>query len=323
MTDKTTFEFPDEKDKDKTKAVEAPELEIEVVDDTPPADRNKVPLPEDVRKELEDDDLQEYSEKVRKRLSQMKKAWHDERREKEARDREAAEALRLAQAREQEIKQLRAQLGAGQKAFSEEITKSAEFEVTSAKKLLQQAYEEGDPVKIADAQEALTDAKIKLKEAQYRRPPLQSEEVDVQTQTQAQDTRVAFDPKAAAWKAKNTWFGVDEEMTSLALGLHQKLVRQGVDPKSDDYYSRVDEGMRKRFPEQFEAETPDDTDETPSKPTGKDKPRKPATVVAPASRSTAPKKVQLTATALALAKKLGIPPEQYAKEVLKLETNNG
>jgi len=131
-----------------------------------------------------------------------------------------------------------------------------------------------------------------------------------------------LDPKAQAWKSKNTWFGVDEEMTSLALGLHKKLVRQGVDPRSDDYYRRVDEAMRKRFPEEFEGEEPDDSEDTP--PTrAKDKPRKPATVVAPATRSTAPNKVRLTQSQVAFAKRAGIPLERYAKEVIKLENNNG
>lgn len=315
------FKFPDEQGKEQEQ--QAAELEIEIVDDTPPEDRGKEPLPKELVKELEDDDLEEYSEKVKKRLSQMKKVWHDERREKEAARREAEEAFRIAQVKDNEIKKLRGQLGAGEKAFSEEVTKSAEFEITSAKKQLQQAYEEGDPVKIADAQEALTDAKIKLKEAQYRRPPLQEDKFDVQDAQQVQEPQPVYDPRAEAWRKDNTWFGVDEEMTSLALGLHQKLVRQGVDPRSDEYYSRVDEAMKKRFPEYFDGQEPEEEPEERPQSRAKEKPRKPATVVAPATRSTAPNKVRLTQTQLAIAKKFRLTPEQYAKEMLKLENDNG
>jgi hypothetical protein len=317
------FKFPDEIEDKKDESKEADALEIEIVDDTPPEDKGREPLPKEIVKELEEDDLEEYSEKVKKRLSQMKKVWHDERREKEAARREAEEAFRLAQARDAEIRQLRQKVGDGEKVFSEEMTKAVTAEITSAKQRLQQAYEEGDPAKIADAQEALTDAKIKLKEVQYRKPPLQNESEGVEHQQQVQELQPVIDPKASAWKSKNTWFGVDEEMTSLALGLHQKLVRQGVDPRSDDYYRRVDEVMRKRFPEQFESEELDD--ETPEQPpkSKAEKPRKPATVVAPATRSTAPNKVRLTQTQVALAKKFGLTPEQYAKELIKLENQNG
>ena len=108
-------------------------------------------------------------------------------------------------------------------------------------------------------------------------------------------------------------------MTALAFGLHEKLVRSGVDPTSDDYYRRVDETMRKRFPENFEDTQTQTTEAADEKPA----PRKAATVVAPATRSTAPKKVQLTNTQMAIAKKLGVTPEVYAKEVLKLENTNG
>ena len=317
--DKQEFKFPDEAD---DKKAAAPELEIEVVDDTPPEDRGREPLPKDIVKELEEDDLEEYSEKVKKRLSQMKKVWHDERREKEAAVREREEALRFAQAKDNEIKDLRTKLGAGEKLLAEEGVKAAEIELVSAKDRLKQAYESGDSALIADAQEALTDAKIRIKEHQYRRPALHEPEVSVETQQQHQGPQPVVDPKAEAWRVNNTWFGADVEMTSLALGLHEKLVRQGIDPRSDDYYSRVDETMRKRFPDYF-GEEPMGEPETRTTARDKPEPRKAATVVAPATRSTAPNKVRLTQSALALAKKLGLTPEQYAKESSKLEQNNG
>jgi hypothetical protein len=312
------FKFPDETEDKKDEAKEPEGVEIEVVDDTPPEDRGREPLPENIKKELEEDDLEEYSEKVKKRLSQMKKVWHDERREKEAALREREEALRFAQVKDSEIKQLRTKLGAGEKLLAEEGVKSAEIEIASAKDKLKQAYESGDPSLIADAQEALTDAKIRLKEYQYRKPALQEQEVNVELTQQHQEPRQVVDPKAEAWRAENTWFGVDVEMTSLALGLHEKLVRQGLDPRSDDYYSRVNETMRKRFPEYFDEES---RSESETRPAAKEKsePRKAATVVAPATRSTAPKKVRLTQTQLALAKRLGLTPEAYAQELVKLE----
>ncbi len=312
------YKFPDEVEDKKDEAKEPEGVEIEIVDDTPPEDRGREPLPENIKKELEEDDLEEYSEKVKKRLSQMKKVWHDERREKEAALREREEALRFAQVKDSEIKQLRTKLGAGEKLLAEEGVKSAEIEIASAKDKLKQAYESGDPSLIADAQEALTDAKIRLKEYQYRKPALQEQEVNVELTQQHQEPRQVVDPKAEAWRAENTWFGVDVEMTSLALGLHEKLVRQGLDPRSDDYYSRVNETMRKRFPEYFDEES---RSESETRPAAKEKsePRKAATVVAPATRSTAPKKVRLTQTQLALAKRLGLTPEAYAQELVKLE----
>jgi len=313
------YKFPDEVDSKKEEGKE-PAIEVEVIDDTPPEDRGREPLPENVKKELEEDDLEEYSDKVKKRLSQMKKVWHDERREKEAALREREEALRFAQIKDSEIKTLREELGTGRKLYADDMSKAVQQEIATAKDKVKQAYETGDPSQIADAQETLTDAKIKLRELEYRRPALQSPEKDVETQQQYQETRPVADPKAEAWRSKNTWFGVDEEMTSLALGLHQRLVRQGLDPRSDDYYSRVNETMRKRFPEYFDEE-PKDTEDPETRTAAKEKsePRKAATVVAPATRSTAPKKVRLTQTQLALAKRLGLTPEAYAQEVIKLE----
>ena len=130
------------------------------------------------------------------------------------------------------------------------------------------------------------------------------------------------DPKAEAWREKNTWFGVDEEMTALALGLHEKLVRSGVDPNTDEYYRRVDETMRKRFPEAFDDAEEDEQPQTKQaqKPA---RTNKPATVVAPVTRGTAPRQVRLTPTQVAIAKKLGLSNEQYARELMKLENDNG
>jgi hypothetical protein len=321
------FKFPDEQEQveEKAKGGEVTaDVEVEIVDDTPPQDRGRDPLPKEIVKELEDDTLDEYSDKVKKRLSQMKKVWHDERREKERAAREREEALRYAEAKSKEVIELRKRLGDGERRYKDEATKAAQTEIASAKDKLRQAYEANDPVQIADAQEALTDAKLRMKEVEYFRPSLQEQEKEVETEQQVR-APTTVDQKAEAWRERNTWFGVDEEMTALALGLHEKLVRSGVDPRSDEYYRRVDERMRKLFPDAFESS--DDVEEEQTQSTEveveKPAPRKKPNVVAPASRSTAPKKVRLTQTQLALAKKFGLTPEAYAKELIKLENYNG
>jgi hypothetical protein len=322
------FKFPDAQQEIKTEAAPTAEeeLEIQIEDDTPEEDRGKKPLPKDLVDELEKDDLEDYSEKVKKRLSQMKKVWHDERREKERAFREREEALKFAQIREQEIKQLKQRLGVGEKAFIEEAIRSVKNDLVSAKDKLKQAYESGDSDRIAEAQELLTDVKLRADKISRLRPSLQNDNQGVQTQQQVATPQVdqapQVDKKAEDWRQQNTWFGADEEMTALALGLHDKLVRSGVDPRSDDYYRQIDKTMRKRFPEAFEGEEeePSQTTEEVEKPAPR---KKPATVVAPVTRSTAPRQVRLTPTQVAIAKKLGLSNEQYARELMKLENNNG
>jgi hypothetical protein len=314
------YKFPDEVEQEAPaeKAEAEPEFEVQLEDDTPPEDRGRVPLPKEVVDELEKDDLEEYSDKVKKRLSQMKKVWHDERREKERALREREEAFRFAQLREQEIRQLKQRLGNGEKAYFQEVTKAANNDLVTAKERLKQAYESGDAEKITDAQEAMTEAKLKIKQYENFRPSLQEEGSGVQQTQQARVPPVSqpvTDPKAEAWKDKNPWFGTDEEMTALALGLHEKLVRSGIDPRSDDYYDRVNTTMRKRFPDYFEEEQPQTKEaEKPAR-------TKPANVVAPVTRSSAPRQIRLTPTQVALAKKLGLSNEQYARELMKLESN--
>lgn len=301
--------------------IEEPELQIEIEDDTPPEDRNRAPLPQNMVEELEKDDLEEYSDKVKKRLSQMKKVWHDERREKERFLREKEEALRFAQAQAEEVKKLKAKVGTGERAYIEEVTQSTKKDLDSAKSKLKSAYESGDSEAIANAQEELTDVKLRLREVERYKPSLQEEENDVEsTQQTREPVRNTHqpDPKAVEWSKKNTWFGSDEEMTALALGLHEKLVRSGVDPTSDDYYRQVDTTMRKRFPEAFEDEDTQPVEQEREKPAPR---TKAANVVAPATRSTAPKQIRLTATQVALAKRLGLSNEAYARELMKLENN--
>jgi hypothetical protein len=297
------------------------DLQIEVEDDTPAEDRGRTPLPQNLVEELEKDDLEEYSDKVKKRLSQMKKVWHDERRQKEMFLREKEEALRFAQAQAEEVKRLRSRVGTGERAYIDEVTRSTKNDLDNAKNKLKAAYESGDSDAIANAQEALTDVKLRLREVERYKPSLQDDENDVEsTQQTREPPRQAqpVDQKAVDWAKKNTWFGSDEEMTALALGLHEKLVRSGVDPTSDEYYRQVDTTMRKRFPESFEDDDTQPVEQEREKPAPR---AKPANVVAPATRSTAPKQVRLTQTQVALAKRLGLSNEAYARELMKLENN--
>ena len=249
----------------------------------------------------------------------MKKVWHDERREKERASREREEALTLAQRIHQENQALKQKMSAGEKIFASEVTRAAEIEAASAEDKFKQAYEAGDAEKVTAAQKALMEATLKLERAKQFKPTLQEDNNPVEQIPQVQQTRTQPDAKAESWRQKNTWFGSDEEMTALALGLHEKLVRSGVDPRSDDYYRTIDKTMRKRFPEEFSDEPSPRTEEPDEKPA----PRKSSSVVAPATRSTAPRQVRLTASQASIAKRLGITPEAYAREFLKLENSNG
>ena len=287
------------------------DVELEIEDDTPEQDRGRQPLPQEMVKELEEDELEDYSEKVKTRLKQMKKVWHDERREKERALREQQEAVALAQKLVEENKKLKGRLTDGEKSLITTATSAAELEMEMAKRAYKEAYDSGDTDKILDAQEKLNNAGYRLQRLKGYKPPLQEENNGVQNQ-QVQTQAPQLDRKTAEWRRQNTWFGQDEEMTAAALGLHQKLEKQyGAQYiGTDEYWSTVDKTMRKRFPDYF-----GDDDEAVEVKTQRTE--KPATVVAPASRSTAPKKVVLKQSQIALAKKLGLTPEQYAKEYAK------
>ena len=308
------------KQEESKKAKAEPEFEIEEEDDTPPQDRNRDPLPKDIVDELENDNLEDYSAKVKARLAQMKKVWHDERRAKEAADRERQEAVAIAQRIIDENKRLKQTLSYGEEDYLKTLKEKYETDLAVAKRDYKEAYDLGDTDKIIEAQTRLNDVQFKLSSAAGFKPQYK---IDNTLQTPQNSGQLAQnsiqvqkpDSRALEWQSKNTWFGQDEEMTSLALGLHEKLVRSGINPTSEDYYRRIDETMQKRFPEYF-GESDDSLEDKPAQ-------RKPSTVVAPATRSTAPKKVRLTKTQLALAKKFKLSPEQYARELLKTENANG
>lgn len=284
--------------------------EIDVEDDTPEEDRGREPMPKEVVEELEADELEEYSEKVKTRLKQMKKVWHDERREKEREAREKAEALSAAQRLLEENRRLKSTLSEGEQTLVGSFKQNAEFELEKAKREYRDAYEAGDAERIIDAQEKLTTAQYRIQQLASYRPTLQEQEQEVQV-PQQQVQVPQMDPKTIAWQERNTWWGTDPEMTASALGLHQKLERER-GPQfvgSDEYWSAIDTTMRRRFPEYFGEDEVVKSTSREAKPT----------VVAPASRSRSPKKIVLKQSQIAIAKKLGLTPEQYARELMKME----
>jgi hypothetical protein len=324
------YKFPDEQDDDKQVTAdnggesenevkvtaEADEVEVEIVDDTPERDRGRKPLDREVA-DPTDDEIDGYSEGVKKRIKELTHARHDERRAKETLLREKQELERLAQHMVEENKRLKQYVQTGTEQYVASQVQVAENEVEKAKQQLKAATEAFDTEAIIAAQEALMEAKFKVQSAKsFKAPPVQEEKFVVQTAQQ--DTSPSeLDTKTLNWQARNQWFGSPgyEELTSFALGLHQKLVNSGVDPRSDEYFERIDTRMKDKFPEVF--------GETKSQPKSGDGSRKPTTVVAPATRSTGAKKIQLTSTQIALAKKFGLTPQQYAAQVAKLEKSNG
>lgn len=297
------------------------DFDIEIEDDTPKADRNRDPLPENIKEELDADTLDEYSDRVKNRMAQLKKAWHDERRAKEASERQRQEAERVAAFSVQENQKLKQTLSSGEEDYLKTLQEKYTADLAFAQREYKDAYDIGDSEKLVAAQTKMNEAQYKLGQAQDRKPQytkesLQTPENAVSSkQDTVRPTVPQPDAKALAWQDKNKWFGQDEEMTSLALGLHEKLVRNGVNPSSDEYYHSIDSTMQKRFPENFGG--------TDTLEEAKPAQRKPSTVVAPATRSTGPKKVRLTKTQLALAKKFKLTPEQYARELIKTESTNG
>ena len=326
--DQEVFEFPDEKEAKVSVEVEAgSDFEIEIEDDTPPKDRNRQPVSEEEVKKLklDADELDQYSLEAKDKLIKMKKVWHDERRAKEAADRERHEAVRIASKLAEENKQLKTKLSSGEQEYVGVAKHSAVQELEAAKKEYRDAYDAGDSEKLVDAQEKLTMAKIKVDKLDNYNPiykkPAEDDENVVQMPQQQSIPRP--DNKAVDWQQKNEWFGQDEEMTSLALGLHEKLKRNGVSIGSDEYYDTIDKTMRRRFPESFEDDQDTETEKVRAEEPQKTSKPRASTVVAPASRSTSPKKIRLSNTQVALAKKLGLTPEQYARELTKLEAQNG
>lgn len=306
--EKAGYKFPDEVENTET------DIEIEIEDDRPEEDRiNAQPLPKEIVEEIDNDDLESYSKEAKQRLLQMKKLINDERRAKEAALREQEEAVRVASTVINENKTLKTQLKTGEMVYVDNVKEKIARELDIAKQEYKAAYDSGDADRLVEAQEKLTEIKFKAQDAerykpQYQEDALQSGEIEVQTQQPAR-----LDSKTQAWLDKNKWYGTDDDMSFLAMGIHKRLEREGVAIGSDHYWKSIDTEMRKRFPDKFG----EDAEATTSVTTRRN------TVVAPATRSTSSKKIRLTPTQMALAKKFKLTPEQYANELMKVESQNG
>jgi len=313
------YKFPDEQDKDLPE--DTLDIELEIEDDTPEKDRGKEPIPKEMVDKFDAaDDEEELDEKAQAlRLKQYKKVYHDERRAKEAAFREQQEAIELAKRVMEENKRLRAQYSAGEKTYIETVQSQADLQVQVAQRAYKEALESGDPDRIVAAQTELNDAGYKVHKAKDFRPStLQAEENDVQIQ-QVEQQRPKIDQKTQSWLDQNPWYGTKKAMSSYAVGIHEELLDEYGQTVvgTDQYFRRIDRTMREKFPEYFDTlEDKAEPNEEVQKPASK---AKPSTVVAPATRSTASKQVRLKTSQQAIAKKLGLTPEQYARELMKLE----
>jgi hypothetical protein len=308
------FKFPDELENEAQN-----NIEIEIESDIPEEDVGKKPLPKNIVDEIDEDDLESYSQEAKQRLFQMKKLINDERRVKDEALREHQEAIRVANLVIEENKKLKGRLNDGEKVYVSTAKENISRELSEAKREYREAYDSGDSERLVEAQERLTEVKMKSQEIerykpQYDESALQAQENEVQIQHQ-QPAPQRLDSKTQAWLDKNKWYGEDDDMTFLATGVHRRLEREGVPLGSDHYWNVINTEVRKRFPEKFSEEDTGTKDPV--------KTSKPSTVVAAATRSTSSKKIKLTQTQLALAKKFNLSPEQYAMELTKLESQNG
>jgi hypothetical protein len=319
------YKFPDEiEDSAENEVVEEADegsldVDIEIVDDTPPADRNRDPVPDSIKEELETADTsKDYSKNVKDKFTQYKKAWHDERRAKEAALREQQEALTAAQNILDENKRLKQMLQTGEKELITTYQSSAELEVSQARRNYKEAYDSGDSDALAEAQEEMMRAQLKLDRAKNFKPTVQISENDVQIQVKQPQQHTQMNDKVAEWVSKNPWY-VDPDkkvMSKYAVFVHEELEEQfgRAFVGTDEYFKRIDNEVKRRFPEEFDDIEIKNDEEKPQRTS------RLSTVVAPAKRSTSSKKIVLTKTQVALAKKFGLSPEQYARELNKLES---
>ena len=307
-------------EKEEASASPEPEVELEIIDDLP-----KQPVKQ-AEKEESDEELSDYSEKVRKRINKLKYEQHEAQRQREAAEQMREEAIRYAQQVALKNQQYESLLQRGEGALVAQIKARASLALEQAKGLYKDAYEAGDAQKIIEAQEKLLNAQSEFREAERHERAIQSRPKP-QQQAYAPPVQQTYQPpkvpqpsqQALEWTKKNPWFGPqgNREMTALAYGVHETLIReQGVKPDTDEYYQKIDAAMRQRFPDYFEKDEDVQVSVAPQ--------RTPSTVVAPANRNNGakPRKIQLSATQVSVAKRLGLTPEQYAKQLIK-ESYNG
>ena len=310
------------------KSKEESDFDIEIIDDRPEQDRKK---PRSQEQKISDqqeveEEIDNVDEKVKKRINKLKYEFHEERRAKEAAQRLRDESVNFSKNQAEENRRLQALVQRGEGALIEQVKAKAEAELNKAKREHKEAYESGDSELITNATEQMLSAQTELKVANdhaYRMEQAPNVQQPIQQQNYGVSNPPQIDPKAVSWLKNNTWFGSEDqkEMTALAYGIHETLVtKENVAPTSDQYYVEVDKRMRKHFPDYFSMENTSSEDENVENVEIETAPsRNTQSVVAPATRNNGsrPRKVQLTATQVALAKRLGLSPERYAKELIK------
>ena len=271
------------------------ELPLETVEKT--EEKPKEVAEEKVEKK--DEELNEYSKNVQKRINQITDRYRKEQRDKE-------EAVRLAETLKSENEKLQTHISNLDKGYITEYGTRIESQLASASDALKKALEVNDAEAIVKANQAIAKATIEqerhrlAKERQESQPEVKPQE---QTQPQAQP-EAQVDPKAKAWAEENPWFGENEEMTMLAMGLDKKLKQEGFDPRSDEYYTEINKRIRKRFPEEFEEEKTSSANRVA-----------PADSTASRSSNKGRRTVKLSPSQVAMAKRLNVPLEEYAKYV--------
>lgn len=254
-----------------------------------------------------DDDLESYSKNVQKRIKKLTEKYRQAERDQE-------EAVRLAQQLKAENDQIKGRLENLDKGYLNEYGTRLENQLNVAKQAYRDAHDRGDVDKMFEAQQMLN--RVSIEQERYRlakqRQDQNAQRVQVQQQPEQQATYQQQpqqqapkpDPRAESWAEKNDWFGQDEVMTYAAFGIHRKLVEEeGFDPSSDDYYNEIDRRMRKEFPNRFGAAKTGSVQVAS------------ADTSASRSRNSGRRKVKLSPSQVAMAKKLGVPLEEYAKYV--------
>ena len=296
-------------------AAEEDGLQVEVIDDTPPEDRNK-PRRTGEPDIPSDDEVAQYSDKVKKRISKLKYEFHEERRQKEELERQQQALADFAKKIREENLHLKKALQSGQTIIADQMQTRVESEFDNAKRRLREAVELGDIDKQVDAQRDIARLAVEADKVRSFRPiEIEEPVAEPEPRYEQQTPPPKPDAKTLAWAKKNTWFGRDREMTDFARHIHDRLVVfDRVDPTTDEYWKRLDGEMRTRYPHIAE-DADEDNARTPQP--------KQSVVVAPVKRnSAAPRnKVQLSASEVAIAKRLGLTIEQYAAE--KLRSMNG
>ena len=248
-----------------------------------------------------EDELDEYSSGVKSRINELTKRFREEERQKQS-------AIEYAENIQKENADLKSRMEALDKNYLEQFESRVSSELETAKRVLKEAHETGDIDKLVEAQEALAELTLQKTTAKSSKEASVVAEREEQPAPQAAPQpapQQAVDPKAEKWAKENEWFGQDEVMTYAAFGIHRRMVEdEGFDPSSDEYYAEIDNRLRTEFPNKFDSK---------AKSNGG---RKVASAESSASRKKSGRKtVRLTPSQVAIAKRLNVPLEEYAKYV--------